>query len=465
MLDYEVIPVPGNPSLDLLGAHYLHQLNPWLYLGLGLHGPLVYGKYGGFMIVDATIHAQHRLFDHAFIDAGASVGGGGGGSSIEQSKLLSGTGGFVKAYAGLGYNFPGFSAGINFAHFRFMNSQINHSQLDVFIQRPVSYAIGSFADSGHGMASDVALPESGENILTLELNNMFRIKPKGSNTKTIHLLSLQFSHFLTKNHYLFFEADVGYKGLPLYNQALGGVGYRYSVSPRFNLYVQLGVGSGGYAPTVIDTGPGLLVYPKVSAEYLLNNKLGLSVSTGYLFAPKGTSRNITLGAAMNYHLSADGNEPVGPGNPRDMVYRGFRIHVFQQTEFDVRSGSRKLANIHMLSTQFDYIVNDHWYVPLQASVAYEAVLGYPGYGEWLTGLGVQSRFSATNPLQGFFQMLVGANALDVVFKPSIGVNYSLSDQLALYGQFAKTLSFNKFDCFSVGLGLTYRFSLPDTVLH
>ncbi|HXH64732.1 MAG TPA: hypothetical protein VNH42_04385, partial [Mariprofundaceae bacterium] len=97
MLDYEVIPVPGNPSLDLLGAHYLHQLNPWLYLGLGLHGPLVYGKYGGFMIVDATIHAQHRLFDHAFIDAGASVGGGGGGSSIEQSKLLSGTGGFVKA--------------------------------------------------------------------------------------------------------------------------------------------------------------------------------------------------------------------------------------------------------------------------------------------------------------------------------------------------------------------------------
>jgi hypothetical protein len=474
MLDYEVIPVPGNQSLDLLGFHYLHQLNPWLYLGLGLHGPMVYGNYGGFMAVDATIHAQQRLFGHAFIDAGASVGGGGGGSSIQQSKELSGRGGFIKSYVGLGYDFRGFSAGLNYTHFRFMNSLINHSQLDVFIQRPVSYAIGPYAYSGHQVASDGAFPEDGENILSTEFNNIFQINPKGSNKKTINTLSLQFSHFLTRDHYLFLDVDVGYQGLPLYNQALGGIGYRLSVSPRVNFYGQIGVGSGGYTPPVIDTASGLLVYPKLSVEYLWNRSLGLSLSGGYLFAPRGTSKNFTLGAAMNYHLSAEGNEPVASGNARDLIYRGFRAHVFQQTEFDVRFGNIKHSNIDLLSTQFDYLINDHWYVPTQASIAYGKVLGFAGYGEILTGLGIQSRFSTTNHFQGFFQVLVGVDTHGILLKPVIGSDYSLSDHLALYGQLGKTVSLDRLhlypdnlrlSSYSVGVGLTYRFSLPNALVN
>ena len=55
---------------------------------------------------------------------------------------------------------------------------------------------------------------------------------------------------------------------------------RVAVAPRVNLYGQLGFGSGGYAPEKIDTGPGLLVYPKVSAEYLLNKNFGVALSAG-----------------------------------------------------------------------------------------------------------------------------------------------------------------------------------------
>jgi hypothetical protein len=474
MLDYEVIPVPGNQSLDLLGFHYLHQLNRWLYLGLGLHGPMVYGNYGGFMAVDATIHAQQRLFGHTFIDAGASVGGGGGGSSIQQSKELSGRGGFIKSYVGLGYDFPGFSAGLNYTHFRFMNSLIHHSQLDVFVQKAVSFPIGPYAYSGHQVASDGAFPEAGENILTTEFNNIFQINPKGSNKKTIHTLSLQFSHFMTGSHYLFVDVDVGYKGLPLYNQALGGIGYRLSVSPRVNAYGQIGIGSGGYTPPVIDTASGLLVYPKLSVEYLWNRSLGLSLSGGYLFAPRGTSKNFTLGAAVNYHLSAEGNEPVASGNARGLLYRGFRVHVFQQTEFDVRFGNIKHGNIGLLSTQFDYLVNDHWYVPTQVSVAYGKVLGFAGYGEVLTGLGVQSRFSEASRFQNFFQILVGVDTHGILLKPVIGSDYSLSDHLALYGQLGKTVSLDRLhlyphnlrlSSYSIGVGLTYRFSLPNSLVH
>lgn len=468
-LDYEVIPVPGNESIDLLGLHYFRQFNSWLYLGIGLHAPLVHGNYGGFMTFDGTVHVQRKIFGDWFIDAGASFGGGGGGSTVEQSKELSGTGGFNKSYLGLGYEFRSFNAGVNCAYFRFKNSQINHSQLNFFIQKPFSYSVGSYANSGNKVESDRAFPESGEKILAFEANNIFQINPKGANKETINSLSLQYSHFVSDNHYLFFGGDVGYEGLPIYNQALGGMGYKFSASPRVNIYSQIGIGSGGYSPDEIDTGPGLLVYPKLSVEYLLSDNLGLSLSSGYLVAPKGSSKNFTLGAALNYHLSTKQKNLRRFGTAKDRVFRGFRFNVFPQTEFDVRVGNKKHSNINMLSAQIDCLLNDNWYFATQTSVAYNDFLGYPGYGEMLAGLGIQNKFSTTKSYQNFFQILIGANVHGILLKPSIGINYSLSDNLALYGQFGKTMSVNKFNLYPddkrfnsyfIGLGLTYRFSLP-----
>ena len=473
MLDYEVIPVPGNESLDLLGVRYLHQLNSWLYLGIGLHAPLLHGNYGGFMAADASIHAQRKIFGNLFADVGAALGGGGGGSSISHSKVLSGNGGFIKSYAGLGYDFDSFSAGVNYTHFRFIKGQIKHSQLNLFIQKPVSYSIGSYANSGKKIESDSTSLESGENILTLELNNIFQIKPQGRVKSTINTVSLQFSHFLTENQYIFVGLDGGYNGLALYNHVLGGMGYKFSISPRVNFYSQIGVGSGGYAPSVIETGSGLLVYPKFSLEYLLRSNLGLSLSSGYLFAPKGSSKNFTLGAAMNYHLSAEENDATG-STAKGLIFRGFRVTEFHQTAFKVQVGEKKHKNINMFSTQFDYILNDNWYLPIQVSAAYNDFLGYPGYGELLTGLGIQNKFSSKDRFQGFFQILIGANVNGIVIKPAIGLNYSLSDHYAIYGQLGKTIALNKdarapvniqLNAYNIGLGLTYRFSLPDTLLN
>lgn len=472
MLDYEVVPVSGNASIDLLGAHYLHQLNPWIYLGLGLYTPLVHGNYGGFMAFDANVHAQHRILGNLFIDAGGAFGGGGGGSSNSNSRVLSGKGGFYKGYAGLGYRFPDFSLGVNYAYFRFMKSQIKHSQVDVFFQRPFSSRVGFYADAGR---SADASEEGGigENTISLEFNNIFQIHPKGTFTNDINLASLQFSHFESENAYLYFGVGVGYNGLPLYNQVFGGIGYRVPISSRLRLYGQVGVGSGGYTPTQIDTGSGLLVYPKASLEYMLNSHLGLAGTAGYLIAPYGSSRNYTLGAAVNYHLSTRGAEVSGPGSGEGLVFRGFRFSLYQQTMFDVRVRGKKQNTINMVSGQIDYLVNDHWYIPLQASIGYNGIFGYPGYGELLTGIGLQSRYDQQKRLQGFVQLLVGVNILDIVFKPTIGMNYSLSDSYALYGQVSKLIPIvgtNPYgdrlhSAFSTGIGVTYRFSVPDAVLH
>ena len=468
MLDYEVIPVPGNKSIDLMGFHFFNKMNDWMYLGIGGYAPLFKGEYGGFMAVDATAHFQRRIFRNFFADAGVSAGGGGGGKSVEQSKILSGTGGFLKSYVGLGYDFQDFSVGLNLARMKFKKSAIDNSQLNIFVQVPFSYAAGSYASSGNRTISTEITDvrensvDFSENILTLGLDNFLQINPEGLNKGAINAADLQFSHFMTKNSYWYANAGVGYRGLPLYNQVLAGLGYRIPISSRINLYGQMALGSGGYAPETINTGPGLLVYPKVSAEYLIDKNFGLSLSAGYLFAPRGSSKNYTFGASLNYHIYSGDLASAANDSAEGIFYRGYRINLFQQTEFNVKDRGVATSKISLLSVQLDNIVNDNIYIPTQISVAYNAYLGYPGYGELLAGVGFQNKYYKGNQLQSFAQLLVGANSHGLILKTGIGLNFGLSDRLAIYGVMGQTFATDreKFRSDYAGIGLTYRFSVP-----
>jgi hypothetical protein len=461
VLDYQRIPIRGYPSIDLAGVHVLNQFNDWLYGGVGAHAPLFKGEYGGFMSFDATLHAQAAVAGRLFADGGVSFGGGGGGNSIAQSRIISGSGAFIKEYAGLGWRFDDFSAGLDVSHIRFTQSVIHGTQLDFVVELPFSYPVGSYASTGRhfGGAHTDAGAKADDSTLMLGLDNFIQVKPKGTFKGAVNLADVQFNHFLDANAYALVEGSVGYRGLPIYNQLLGGIGWRAAVAPRLNLYTQVAVGSGGYDPQQFDTGPGLIVYPKVFGEYRLSDHVGLALSAGYLFAPRGTSRNLTVGAALNYHLAASG----------DGGHNGYRIDVFQQSELDPKIGDRTQGVIKLLTTQIDDVLDANVYVPIQASIAYSRFLGYPGYGEALTGLGLQTTHTADRPFQGFAQLVAGINVHGVIVKPAIGVNWGLSDRLALYAQAGKTYSMNvahlyperhRFNTTNVGLGLTYRFSLP-----
>lgn len=465
MLDYQVIPVPQEASIDLLGFHVLGRLTDSLYVGVGALAPLVKGEYGGFMAFDVTAHAQRRIWRNLFADAGVSLGGGGGGRSKEQSKILSGTGGFVKAYLGLGWDFDGFSVGANAAAMKFRRSAIDHTQLNVFVQVPFSYTVGAYASSGQTLAADdvrAISANASENTLTWGLDNLVQIDPRGSNKSDIRLTDLQFAHYLTRSTYWYADLGVGYQGLRLYNQLIGGVGYRWRVSPRIALHGQLGLGSGGWAPDRIDTGSGLLVYPKAAAEFSIAKNFGIALTAGYLFAPTGSSKNTTFGASLNYHIRS-GSEGAGE-TPQAFVLRGYRFSVFAQSETNVRVDGVDRARINLLSGQFDTIVGDHVYIPVQVAVAYDAYLGYPGYGEILAGVGVQDRYAKGDRFQFFGQLLAGTNAHGAIVKPGIGMNVGLDDRLALHASAGRTIGTSSrnvsFRSDYFGLGLTYRFSVP-----
>jgi len=477
VLDYEKITLTNGGKFDLFGAHYLHQLNDWLYFGAGLSGPLVEGNYGGFFSADVTLHAQKRVFGNWFVDAGVAVGAGAGGSSVKNILALSGDGAYIKKYFGLGYGLENFNIGVNYATVGISNSPINDSTLNFYIQKPVSYSVGSYADSGNTLSPWDSSYRDNESIVSFEYDHVSQINPTGKYTGDIGLVSPQYSQFFNDDDYWFVGLDLGYSGLIWYNQAQGGIGRRISLTPNINLYGQLGVGTGGWVTDTINTGPGLVVYPKVRAEYQWNNILGAYFSAGYFFAPKGTSKNWTLGAGINYHFT-DGAQGGIADAGHDSVLRGVRLNLFDRQLFNVYSNGKKIDNLNLAAVQLDYNFNGNWYVPFQIAAATNDFKGYAGYVEGLVGLGWQSDLFFADKFQGFAQVMYGLNDIGInptyevggLLNPAIGINYSLSEKYAIYGQVGKTVSLdqflkpnftNSFENFSVGLGLTYRFTSPN----
>ncbi len=464
-LDYQVIKVPGDEPIDLTGLHLHHKVHDGVYLGVGVYAPHLKGGYGGFMAFDVGAHLRYRLGGPWLATADLSGGGGGGGRSIAQSTVLSGTGGFVKASLGLAYDFGSFQLGASATRMRFRQSLIDGTQANVFVSVPYTYLTGAFARDGDRLTPEEdrrAAAEMGENMLTVTLDNFRQIDPQGSNKGTVRTADLQYAHFFRPDTYWFAALGVGYSGLPIYNQMLGGVGQRLQLSPRFNLYGQVGVGSGGYAPELIDTGPGLLLYPKLALEYELTRHLGLQLSVGYLSAPRATSRNQTYGLALTQHLRSGGPDGGTAGGPAS--WRGFRVSVFQQTEFNLVYNQIARNNLQLVGVQVDTPLGGRWYLPVQAAVAYNDYLGFPGYGELLAGLGVQTLTGPQERWQFFGQLMGGANVHGLGYKASGGVRYLLNDRLSLHlaaGHIETRKSDGRrFTAHSLGLGLDYRFSVP-----
>ncbi|MCB1389805.1 MAG: hypothetical protein KDK12_11800 [Rhodobacteraceae bacterium] len=476
MLDYSRLTLSTGGAFDLLSVHYLQQATDWLYYGVGAFAPMTQGNYGGFFGADATIHAQRRVAGNFFVNAGVSVGAGAGGASVVGIQTLSGDGLYLRAYAGVGYETRTFSFGVNYARVAITGSPVNDAAVNIFVQRRLGFSVGNYDAAGTRLpASSFDAPRH-ENILSFQFNNFAQIRPTGRYTGDIGVLSTQFTHFMNRNFYTFFGVDIGVSGLLWYNQAHGGIGWRTALSPHLNLYSQIGIGSSGWVTNTVDTGPGFVIYPKLMLEYLWDNGVGATLQAGYLYAPLGTSRNWTVGLGLNYHLSyAEGRSASGPQAGDDYQLRGIRLNVFGRRTSDITYNGRVSDPLNLIAVQVDYALSDHWFVSAQIAAAANAFRNYAGYAEGYFGIGWQTRVSRNGRFQGYAQLMYGLNDVGVdpahevgaLLYPAIGVNFHLNDRLSLYGQLGTTISLgqysgmtNTFENYSIGLGVTYRFSLP-----
>ena len=460
ILDYQNIRLPKNEKIDLIGYHLLTPINDWAYFGVGGYAPYLQGEYGGFMAFGGLLHAQTNISENIFVNIGFSFGGGGGGKSIDHSKEFSGTGGYMRGYLGLGYEFSHFSIGANISHMEFFKSEINNNQLNIFVEIPFSYTTSPYGNAGELFNSNWQLKGiDDEYMLALGLDNYQQIDPIGSYKGMVNVADFQYSNFVLKHYYWYYSAAVGYRGIPIYNQIIVGMGGRMPLSKRVQLYGQLGVGSGGYAPELIDTGSGLLLYPKLSIEYLLSDSLGLSATSGYLYAVDGTSRNYTFGIAINHHFGTSRiKNSVASQQSR---YQGYRIKLSHETLTNLTFKNESFDNLNMLTFQADKLLTKHFYLPIRIAVSYQAYKGFPGYGEMATGIGVQTRYSKDDAFQFFSELQIGANVEGAMLRPSIGLDYSFNEDLAFHTSLGFTLGSQAFRSTSIELGLTRRFSLLD----
>ncbi len=472
VLDYSKITLSNGGSFDLLGVRYLHQLNGWLYGGLGLSTPLVEGNYGGFFTAEATLHAQVGLGGNWFVNGGLSFGAGAGGSSVANIITLSGDGTYLRTYAGFGYDFGASRAGVNLARITIANSQINDTTLNFFFQKPLTFAAGRYADTGMPLGTADLAHSWNETNTSFEFSYLNQINPTGSYTGALGLLSTQISTYFSRNTYAFIGLDLGASGLVWYNQAQGGIGHRLPLGEKFTLYGQVGLGSGGWVTSAFDTGPGLVIYPKVRLEYALSDSLGLGLSAGYLFAPLGSSKNWSLGLSLNYRLPS-ASQARDAATPGAVELRGQRTSVFLRHLFQPEANGTTLPDMNLLTIQFDYSLGRNWYVPFQIAAATSDYAGYAGYVEGLAGLGWQSAPFAGGRLQAYAQVLTGLNDAIAnpgpLLYPSAGLIYNFGDGLSAYTQVGRTVTLgqvvgpgtgNSFSSTTLGLGLSYQFSRP-----
>lgn len=467
MVDYQVVRVARDEPIDFVGFHVMNEVADGLYLGAGLFAPHFKGVYGGFTAYDIALHGQRRLSPKWMLQAGLALGGGAGGRSVENAKSLSGSGAFYKAYAGLGYDFGPATLGLNLAKMSFRRSTLSGTQANAYVQVPFQYVTGPFASRGErltGAEDREAAAASSERMLTLSLDSFSQIDPQGSYKGSWQNVDLQFSQYFARDTYWFANLGVGYRGLPLYNQVMGGLGQRLRVSPGITLYGQLALGSGGYAPERINTDSGFLVFPRLSAELALTPDLGLSLSAGYLFAPEGTSKNRAVGIALTRHLRAGTGSSGTAGNGGAAQFQGYRVGLFQQTQPSVSFAGIDRGHLSLVGIQVEALLNERWYVPVQAAIAYTTYLGYPGNGELLGGIGVQTLAARDERLQGFAELMAGTNVHGLALKAGAGLRYHLNDRIALRAMVghieARSKARNRYSADSVSLGFDYLFSLP-----
>lgn len=473
MLDYQSLDLTSGGTFDLHGVHYLHQINDWFYAGFGVSAPMFEGDYGGFFSADFTLHAQKKVFGNFFVDAGVSAGAAAGGTSFAGIKSLSGDGTFLETYAGAGYDFGGYSLGVNYSKVQVANSPINDTALTFFFQKNLSYSVGQYDDTGQPVDPADFGVLGNETILGFEYSNLTQINPTGTYGGNIGLVSPHLTQFYNAEDYVFIELDLGASGLVWYNQSQVGFGRRFSLTDDINLYAQLGIGSGGWVTDAFDTGPGFVVYPKVRAEYMFNNTIGVFASAGYLAAPFGTSRNWTLGAGVNFHNPSASAAMSADGEGDGVGLNGLRLSLFGRYSFGVENQVGPVNDLYMAPIQADYKFAPNWYASLQIAPAVNAYAGFAGYVEGYAGVGWESDPFLDGRLQGYGQVLAGLNDTKtnpgILLAPSVGLNYNLTDQYSIYGQVGRSFSVgqflgssnpNSFKSTSVGLGLSYRFGVP-----
>ncbi|WP_418650326.1 hypothetical protein [Tenacibaculum aestuariivivum] len=463
-IDFLDIKMPENEKdMGFTGIHYNFKLNNWSYAGVGFYGA-VSGIRGGFFTLGLNAGIQQKITKNIFIDTGIHFGAGGGAAAPD------GGGAFILPHLNLGYDFKYFSttAGYSYVNF-FDKGTIKSSQFNIAIQIPLSYTTTNFKVRENTYSidnlinSDWNIPSSNISLM-VHLNNL-SVSNGNYKNKKIRLAGFELNSYLNKNIFFFIKADGAYHGIKAgYMDILLGGGYHISINKnQTNILAKFGVGAGGGGG--VNTEGGFLIYPDISIEQKLFNNMYASINKGYLTTPNTHFSATTLGFGLKYYLDKDGISSKEK-NFTKAKFKGLEAIIKQDFYIAAArdNNGRFNKDMHQLSLQVNFFINKYIYGSGQTSFANFGDAG--AYAEGIVGLGIQSNNFLNNTTSVFLQVLGGAaggggisTGQGLIVKPSVGVNYKLTNKLNIRGGLGYVKARGgQLSSTYLNVGLNYNFS-------
>lgn len=470
--DFLSIDMPTNDfgvdedHMGFSGIHYNLLFNNF-YTGIGMFGT-VRGKRGGFFTLGVNAGYKSYITKKLFVDTGIHFGGGGGAGAPD------GGGAFILPHLNLGYQFDKFSLTTGYSYVNFFDAgNIKSHQLNIAIQVPLDISYGNISDNEKTFDAR-ALKESEWNKKSKRLSFMFHLNnltPKGKSQttrgeslvgKTIRLAGFEINSYFNEKWFGFAKFDGAYDGIPAgYMNIFLGIGNHISFNKnRTNILTKLGAGAGGGGG--VESQGGILMYSDLSLEQHLYNNVYLTVNKGFLLSPNSIFSTNTFGAGIKYYTNINGVKDLADNNR--VKFKGFEIVIKQDAYLNAKRVFNPTENLHQISLQLNYLINDNMYLTGQTSFANFGNAG--AYAEGIVGLGFQTNYLMKDKINLFIQALAGgagggdiSTGQGLIIKPSMGVNYKLNSNLALRTAGGiVTARGGDLNSLFVNLGISYRIS-------
>ena len=452
------------PTMGLMGLHYQIPINNWLYGGVGMYAAVT-GDQGGLFTLGVELGINKKIYNNLYFDANFHFGGGGG------YRYLINDGAFINPNIGIQYKLKKINFGVQYSHLNFYSGEIKSNSVSFFIEIP---SVLKFTDYSNAQKDFIAsnLPDVNfwkapvtKNVQQVRFDFF---KPIGNSrkdnankqeplTETLAILGFEYQKYISKNTFVFAHTDAIYKGLRAgFMDLFFGVGYHPYQSKYINLFTKFAIGAAG--GRVAPEG-GLMIYPSAGIDFKISNKIALSSHAGYYRAIAGDLEAYTFGVGVKY-LGFNG------GTKKHTSFRtqGIRAGIQNQTYFGVLKTDSPTIDLQLHALQVNYDLNNTFYLVGEVGFAYKGKSG--GYAHGMAGIGVNSPWFFKNKIRAYFEAMAGAaggagvdTGEGVVIRPSIGLNYKLTNAVSLQSSIGKFITpFGDLESTNINIGLSFGFA-------
>lgn len=461
------------PKMGFLGLNYNIPLTEWLYTGAGFHAAS-FGDQGGLFTLGINLGINLPIYKNLFFDANLHFGGGGGFRSLVNGGAI------LYPNAGFQYKLKNVSFGVQYGIVDFFDGIQGGNNVSFFIEIPTSVNAGSYKNAHKKYKivdtdDDFWEKPAVKSVQQVKFDFFF---PRGNTrndgfgnfnnttpiTQTLYIIGFEYQRYINSNTFLYAHLDTMYSGLRAgFMDMFFGIGKNFIETKYVNFFAKMGLGAAGGR---IFPENGLTMYPSAGFDVRFSDHFGLSVHGGYHRSVGATFEALTAGVSLKYYgLSGGVEEPFSGKKVKYIKTQGVQIGVQNQTYFNVAILDRPNRDLQQIALKINYDITHNLYVAGEASFAYLG--GSGGYAHGIFGLGLKSNRFINNRFSLFVEAaagVAGGGGVDsgegVLLRPSIGVNYHVTDDFHLNLSGGQMWSpFGNVNSSNLNIGFTYGLSV------